>query len=126
MSVYVDDMRAPFGRMVMCHMFADSADELLATIGVARKWIQHAGDGDREHFDIALSKRALAVKNGAIEMTWREYGMWRRAKREPGSSPASEPGPQRQGMSVLVDSHGESAVENNHPVVTPNPAPETR
>lgn len=28
-------------------------------------------------------------------------------------------------LSVLVDSHGESAVENNHPVVTPNPAPET-
>lgn len=62
MTVYVDDMRAPFGRMLMCHMIADTEDELLAmadTIGVARKWYQ----GD--HFDIALSKRALAIEAGA-------------------------------------------------------------
>ncbi len=70
MAVYVDDMRAPFGRMVMCHMVADTTDELLAmadAIGVARRWLQHAGT-PKEHFDIALSKRALAVKAGAIEV----------------------------------------------------------
>ena len=81
MSVYVDDMRAPFGRMIMCHMVADTEDELhemADTIGVARRWYQ----GD--HYDIALSKRALAVKAGAIEFTGRELGRWlmERRKRE--------------------------------------------
>lgn len=76
MAVYVDDMRAPFGRMKMCHMIADSTSELLAMadkIGVARKWIQAAGTS-REHFDISLSKRALAVAAGAKEITQRELG----------------------------------------------------
>jgi hypothetical protein len=74
MPVYVDDMQAPFGRMVMCHMAADSTAELLAmadTIGVARKWIQYPGT-DKEHFDICLSKRAKAVKAGAIEVSARD------------------------------------------------------
>ena len=74
MSVYVDDMRAKFGRMTMCHMIADTREELLAMvdrIGVDRKWIQNAGTY-REHFDIALSKRALAVAAGAKEITQRE------------------------------------------------------
>ena len=78
MTVFVDDMRAAFGRMVMCHMWADTLDELLAMadrIGVARKWIQghpelSFGKHRRAswiHFDIALSKRALAIKAGAVE-----------------------------------------------------------
>lgn len=70
MSVYVDDMRAPFGRMVMCHMFADTDVELHAmadTIGVARKWHQKPGT-THSHYDIAMSKRALAVAAGAIEI----------------------------------------------------------
>lgn len=74
MGVFVDDMKAPFGRMIMCHMWADTTEELLRmadTIGVARKWIQDAGTW-REHFDIALSKRALAVAAGAQEVSQRE------------------------------------------------------
>lgn len=89
MSVYVDDMKAKFGRMVMCHMLADSTDELLAMadkIGVARKWLQHAGTW-KEHFDISLTKRELAVKHGALEMTWRELGMIVRGRR-PQEQPA--------------------------------------
>lgn len=74
MSVYVDDMKAPFRGMFMCHMIADSSEELHAMadrIGVARKWVQHPGT-PREHYDICLAKRALAVKAGAIECTMRE------------------------------------------------------
>ena len=77
MAVYVDDMRAPYGRMLMCHMGADTTEELLAMadkIGVARKWLQCPGTV-REHFDIALSKRLLAVINGAREVTQREFVM---------------------------------------------------
>lgn len=72
MAVYVDGMQAKFGRMVMCHMVADSTEELLEMvdkIGVQRRWIQYAGTG-REHFDISLTKKALAIKNGAIEASW--------------------------------------------------------
>lgn len=71
MTVYVDDARIAYRRMKMCHMMADTADELHAMadrIGVARKWFQ----GD--HYDIALSKRRLAVAAGAVEITWRQAG----------------------------------------------------
>jgi hypothetical protein len=74
MAVYVDDMQAAFGRMIMCHMMADTRDELVAMadrIGVQRKWIQKADRWD-EHFDIALTKRKLAVAAGAIEVTAQE------------------------------------------------------
>ena len=74
MSVYVDNMRASFGRMVMCHMMADTHDELLLMvdkIGVNRKWIQHPGT-NKEHFDICQSKRVLAIRHGAAELTMRE------------------------------------------------------
>ncbi len=74
MTVYVDDMRANFGRMVMCHMIADTTAELLSMadrIGVDRRWLQKPGTA-QEHFDIALSKRAAAVAAGAMEITWRQ------------------------------------------------------
>ena len=84
MAVYVDNMRANYGRMKMCHMIADSTDELLAMadrIGVDRKWIQKAGRYD-EHFDIAMTKRALAVAAGAIEVSMMDLGRILRARRE--------------------------------------------
>jgi len=73
MPVYVDDMyKSPmgqYGRMKMSHMIADTEEELHAMarrIGVARRWYQ----GD--HYDIALSKRAIAVAAGAVEIGMRE------------------------------------------------------
>lgn len=70
MAVYVDTMEASFGRMIMCHCWADSRDELFAMmvrIGVNVKWFQQPPKASWEHFDISKSKRALAVKHGAIE-----------------------------------------------------------
>ena len=75
MSVYVDDMRAKFGRMVMCHMQADTLDELhemADRIGVSHRWFQGPPRHQYPHYDIALSKRALAVQYGAREVTGRE------------------------------------------------------
>lgn len=77
MSVYVDDMAAPFGRMKMCHMTADSHAELDAMadkIGIARRWIQYPGTY-KEHYDICLSKRVRALANGAISVTMKELVM---------------------------------------------------
>jgi hypothetical protein len=67
--VYVDTMRAPYRRMIMCHMGADSIDELhemAQKIGVARRWFQ----GD--HYDVCKAKRAIAIAFGAKEITQRE------------------------------------------------------
>jgi len=72
--VYVDDMKAPYKGMIMCHMIADTKKELLEMcdkIGVNRKWIQHEGTY-QEHFDVCQAKRKLAVKNGAFEVTRRD------------------------------------------------------
>lgn len=69
MSVYVDDMQAPFRGMIMCHMFADSDAELNAfarQLGLKFAW-KH-----KEHFDISQSKKAEAIKLGAIEITQHE------------------------------------------------------
>lgn len=83
MPVYVDDMRAPYGRMVMCHMVADSDDELHAMadhIGVARRWHQKPGT-PYSHYDIALTKRAQAIQAGALQLDRRALGRILSAKR---------------------------------------------
>jgi hypothetical protein len=83
-SVYVDGMRAPVGRMTMCHMVADSTEELIAMadrIGVDRRHLQDRGTY-REHFDISLSRRRLAVIKGAKEVTIRELAAILARKRQ--------------------------------------------
>lgn len=72
--VYVDNFRAKYGRMIMCHMIADTQTELFEMadkIGVQRKWVQDFKT-PREHFDIALVKKDLAIKYGAKEINIRE------------------------------------------------------
>jgi len=69
-SVYVDAPIWGFGRMKMCHMIADTPDELHAMadlIGVERRWFQQPPKASFWHYDIAKSKRTLAVAAGAIE-----------------------------------------------------------
>lgn len=83
MTVYVDDMKATFGRMTMCHMVADTTQELLAMadrIGVNRRWIQKPGTR-HEHFDICMSKRAKAIEAGATPITVRQTVELIRSKR---------------------------------------------
>lgn len=87
MTVYVDDMRARFGRMVMCHMLADTDAELhdmAGRIGVARRWWQSPEKTSGSHYDIALSKRAIAVAAGAVEITWRQAGAMNARRRVTG------------------------------------------
>lgn len=73
MAVYVDDMykypMGAYGRMKMSHMIATTDTELhdmAQRIGVARKWYQG------NHYDIAISKRELAISFGAIPITLRQ------------------------------------------------------
>lgn len=77
MSVYVDDVRHQYGRMVMCHLWADTLEELMDMvdhIGVQRKWIQGHPElsfGKHRnaswiHFDISLGMKSKAIAAGAI------------------------------------------------------------
>lgn len=72
--VYVDQSRYSLGRMQMCHMIADTPKELYHMadkIGVRHKWLQYPGSY-KEHFDICLTKRKLAVAAGAVELTTKD------------------------------------------------------
>lgn len=66
-----------------CHMIADSTDELLLMI--ARLWLKPGyirdGGTHREHVDLIPSKRAQAVRYGAVEITGRELVQKMEAKR---------------------------------------------
>lgn len=66
MTVYVDNAKIPFRGFLMCHMFADSLEELHAMadkIGLRRSWFQVGTN--LEHYDVSLSMRALALQHGA-------------------------------------------------------------
>lgn len=87
MTVYVDDLRIRYGRMVMCHMIADSEAELHAMaslIGVARRWYQ----GD--HYDVCLASREVAVRYGAMEIGRRVCAAMRRRSVVEGAPGAPE------------------------------------
>lgn len=72
MAVYVDRPRYSWrlGRMHMCHMVADSDDELrdmADAIGVQRRHIQDVGTS-REHLDVCKAKRREAIRRGALSV----------------------------------------------------------
>ena len=90
MTVYVDDMHqkqmGQFGRMQMSHMMADTEDELhemAARIGMERRWFQDTLSGPR--YDLSLSKRALALAGGTVEITMREMAAFAWHRRTFGS-----------------------------------------
>lgn len=84
MSVYVDRIRDYGAEEVVkgyvgrkrtrarwSHLFADSEEEcdaMAAQIGLRFTWGQHRGHPGRFHYDVVPSKRALAIKLGAIEV----------------------------------------------------------
>jgi hypothetical protein len=68
MAVYVDREENPFGRRIMCHMLADSLEELHAMadkIGMKRSWYQPKST---PHYDLCQLQRLMAVQAGAIEI----------------------------------------------------------
>lgn len=85
MSVYVDEpveyAEEPKGyvgrtraRARWCHMIADTSDELHAIaqrIGLRREWFQ--ADRWVGHYDLVPTKRALAVRYGAVALGRREF-----------------------------------------------------
>lgn len=75
MAVYVDSSKHRHGRMIMCHMIADSLDELhqmAARIGVARRHFQCPPKARNPHYDICKANRAKAIEYGALEVTSRK------------------------------------------------------
>jgi hypothetical protein len=70
MSVYVDRAFLKFGRLVCCHMIADSPAELHATaelIGLLRRWYQTPPRASFWHYDVSMGMRTAAVAHGAID-----------------------------------------------------------
>jgi type IV secretory pathway ATPase VirB11/archaellum biosynthesis ATPase len=66
MTVYVDTSLRGYGRMKMCHMLADTLDELhsmAARLGLRREWFQSKST---PHYDVSLEKRRLALALGAV------------------------------------------------------------
>lgn len=88
MAVYVDNARNKFGRMIMCHMVADTLAELhemADRIGMRREWFQPIS---YPHYDLSLTRRRAAVEAGAIEVDRRGLGEVLRRLRDTHPAPA--------------------------------------
>lgn len=87
MSVYVDPLlnhggSATFKWTHSCHMYADTIDELhdmARRIGMKRAWFQNKPH--LPHYDLNASRRAAAVRSGAIETTIRDLGQFMACRR---------------------------------------------
>ena len=80
MTVYVDELRPTvpspsWHYRASCHLTADSQEELHAfardDLALKRHWYQD--DGKYPHYDLTASRRRVAVRLGATEITAREW-----------------------------------------------------
>lgn len=83
MSVYLDKTHNRFRGMICCHMIADTLPELHAMadrIGLKREWFQPLSS---PHYDVSLSRRALAIAAGArVVDRWEFVTVLRRLRSE--------------------------------------------
>ena len=83
--LYVDKGRYPLGRMIMCHMLADTAEELESArcaLGLPEGCTQYPGTW-KEHLDVSQAKRALALRKlEAREINSRELVTILRQRRQ--------------------------------------------
>lgn len=80
--VYVDDYLAPYGRMKLSHMMADSDEELeemARKLGLEQRWKQ--SPHRHPHYDVCMAKRRKAIKLGVKAVSCRElvrmFHKWR-------------------------------------------------
>ncbi len=82
--VYVDDTQERYRGKVLCYMVADTEAEMHAMaqlIGVRRRWCRTDLYGPL--YRICRAMKARAIRNGAKEVTQREFvQIVRRSKRE--------------------------------------------
>ncbi len=79
MTVYVDDMRARLGQHILCHMIADTEAELHA---MAERIGTEPRRYHRDHYDIPLPQRSLALAAGARAISQRQLAcmVWLRRR----------------------------------------------
>ena len=74
--VYLDASIWPLGSMVMCHMIADTQDELhtmAERIGMKRRWFQAPPKASAPHYDVSKARKARAIAFGARELDRRAF-----------------------------------------------------
>ncbi len=93
MTVYVDAAIHPLGRMIMCHMTADTEDELhymARRLELKREWFQN--DGRHAHYDISKDRRGKALAYGATAISSKQLAVIARRLHEQVRHSASECG----------------------------------
>ena len=84
MTLYVDNVRTPYGRMLLSHMAADTPEELQRAriqLGLPLSAVHNAGT-DREHIDLSAAKRREAINIlGAVPITPRDMVRIRQKRR---------------------------------------------
>src|SRR5689334_7556032 len=72
MAIFVDDLNAEKDGKIWCHLLTDNLDDLTElhdfakSIGLKPRWMHNSS---MPHYDVTESKKALALKKGAVEIT---------------------------------------------------------